>query len=139
MRSPLVAFSLVIVAISASGCVTTSADGVRQVSHDKSVTSGHRERVGRAWHINPDCSTAGAPTIRVVEPPTHGKLTLVAEKEALTGAKGGFAKCNSTKQSMIDYYYQSSPGYSGSDTFTLRISFGNGTVKDSVTGIQVQK
>lgn len=139
MRFPLVAFASVIVAISVSGCVTTSADGVRQVSHDRTATSGHRERVGRAWHINPDCSTAGAPTIRIVEPPAHGKLTLVAEREVLTDAKGRFAKCNSLKLPVIGYYYQSIAGYSGSDRFTLRVSFGNGKVSDSIINIQVQK
>ncbi|WP_168880023.1 hypothetical protein [Rhizobium sp. P28RR-XV] len=109
------------------------------MSHDKTAKSGNRERVGRAWHINPDCSAGHSPTIRVVEPPAHGKLTLVAEQEVLTDAKGRFAKCNSLKLPVIGYYYQSSPGYSGSDRFILRVSFGNGTVKDSATSIQVQK
>jgi hypothetical protein len=139
MRTPVLALASALIAISTSGCVTTSADGVAAVSHDKIAKSGQRDRVGHAWHINPDCSVTRRPTVRVVEPPAHGKLALIEEQEVLEEAKGRFAKCNSLKLPMIGYYYQSTSAYIGADRFVVRVSFGNGSVKDSIINIQVQK
>lgn len=130
-------FSL-FVALSISGCVTTSPDGVRQVRHEVTAKSGRRERVGNAWRINPDCSVTRVPHVRVTQPPTHGRLALVPARAPVTGAKR-LVKCNSVEVPMIGYYYQSNPTYVGEDRFTVRVSSGSGAVNDSITNIQVRK
>lgn len=139
MNSLLAGFVSIIVAISMSGCATTSSDGVRQVRFDKTAKTGQRQSVGHNWHLNPDCTVTHVPNVRVIEPPLHGSLALVREQAVVTNAKGLFAKCNSLKLPMIGYYYQSTPGYIGKDRFVARVAFGDGNVKDRVTSIKVEK
>jgi len=106
---------------------------------DKTAKTGQRERVGHAWHINPDCTVTHVPNVRLIDPPLHGSLALVREQAVVTNAKGRFAKCNSLKLRMIGYYYQSTPGYIGKDRFVARVAFGDGNVNDNVTSIKVEK
>jgi len=135
----LLTFAVAVAAISMSDFVATASEGVTQVKRDDVVKSGQRKRIGHSWYINPDCSVTRVPTVRVIDPPLHGKVALVHEKNVVTEAEGRVAKCNSLKLPVIAYYYQSAPGYVGSDRFVARVSFGNGVVTDRITTIRVQK
>lgn len=135
----LLSFVSAIAAISLSGCVTTSADGVRQIPHDHVVKSGKREQIRQSWHLNPDCTVSHVPTVRVIELPRHGTATISDEKGLISKAKGQFARCNSLKLPVAGIYYQSAPGYIGRDKFIARVSYGDGHVVDRIESIRIQK
>lgn len=139
MRHFLSGFITAVVAIAISAFAVSASEGVPQVRHDSTVKTGQRERIGHSWHINPDCSVTGVPTVRVIDPPLHGKITLARVREVITDAKGRTIRCNSLKLPVIAYFYQSTAGYVGSDRFVARVSFGNGDVTDRIQTIRVQK
>lgn len=124
---------------SLSSCVTVSPDGVKRVEFNKVVVSGERTREGVAWLIKPDCSMQSIPTVRVVEPPKHGKLVIVKESVFPTTAKGIYSKCKAVKVQGSVGYYTSDKGYLGMDSLTVRVSYGNGRIEDSVLNIKVVK
>lgn len=124
---------------SLSSCVTVSPDGVKRVEFNKVAVSGERTREGVAWHIKPDCSMQNMPTVRVVEPPKHGKLEIVKEGIFPTTAKGLYNKCRSVKVQGSVGYYTSDKGYIGMDRLTVRVSYGNGRIEDTVLNIKVVK
>ncbi len=139
MRRFLLSSVVVIAAIFVSAYPSTASEGVPQIRRDNIVKSGQRDRIGRARQTEPDCTVSRVPNVRVIEPPSHGRVALVREQEVITGAKGRFAKCNSRQVPVIAYYYQSTPGYIGRDRFVVRISFRDGFVTDRISTIQVKK
>ncbi|WP_271023074.1 hypothetical protein [Rhizobium sp. RCAM05973] len=132
-------FVSAIAALSLTGCVTTSVDGVKQRPHNQVVTSGKREKIGQSWHLNPDCSVSRLPTARVIEEPQHGKVSVVNQKGLVATAKGQFARCNSLRLPVTAIYYQSAPGYVGSDKLVARVSYGDGYVVDKIYWLRVKK
>jgi hypothetical protein len=94
---------------------------------NKAALSGTVQQFTNYFYLNPDCTTEGVPTVRVVEAPVHGKITL---EEGL--GYPSFSKdnqryeCNKHKSQMIKVMYQSDVGYVGPDAVKLEVIFVNG-------------
>ena len=79
------------------------------------------------YAINPDCSSIDIASVRTLEAPAHGKLTI---------AKGsGFSNfpkenprhaCDRRRSEGMLMYYRSEPGYLGADSVTVEVIFGDG-------------
>ncbi|MGY5802431.1 hypothetical protein ACXHMN_13975 [Rhizobium sp. LEGMi12c] len=119
-----------------SGCVTSNADGVRQINDHAFAVSGERTRIGRDWSLNPDCSVRGNPSVRVLQAPKHGKLTIQRE-DVFPYWKNG--NCNAKKVVGNAQYYTSDRGFVGTDSALTRHSYANGLVQDVTTEIKVVK
>jgi hypothetical protein len=93
----------------------------------KVVAIGQRLRVEFLYALEPDCSSMGVTSVRILEPPQHGKLT-VENGQGFTG----FAKenqrydCNMRKSDGTLVFYDPEPGFAGNDTITLDIIFPTG-------------
>lgn len=136
MSKLLILSSILCGATALSGCVTSNADGVRQINDHAFAVSGERTRVGRDWSLNPDCSVRGNPSVRVLQEPKHGKLTIQRE-DVFPYWKDG--KCNSKKVAGNAQYYTSDQGFVGTDRALTRHSYANGVVQDVTTEIKVVK
>ncbi|MBB2683527.1 UNVERIFIED_ORG: hypothetical protein GGD47_001099 [Rhizobium etli] len=127
------------VTLGLSGCVTNK-DGV-QVSTDHSrAVSGERTKMGQSYNLNANCTAATMPSIKLVQPPAHGSVEFVSEKifsHYSTGAPQ--IRCNSRKSPGVSEYYTSNSGYSGKDMYKVRVSYGEGTIKDVTVNINVRK
>lgn len=127
------------VTLGLSGCVTNK-DGV-QVSQDQSrALSGERTKMGQSYNLNADCTAATMPSIKLVQPPAHGSVEFVSEKISShypTGAPQ--IRCNSRKSPGVSEYYTSNSGYSGKDVYKVRVSYGEGTIKDVTVNLNVRK
>ena len=134
----LLSLPLTILAFGAalSSCVSTNADGVRQIKDHAVAVSGERTRIGHDWDLNPDCSMRTKPLVRVVEAPKHGRLA-ISQEDVFPTRKDG--KCNSTKVLGNAQYYTSDRGFVGKDSFVTRHSYGSGFVQDVTTEITVVK
>ncbi|WP_168880022.1 hypothetical protein [Rhizobium sp. P28RR-XV] len=119
-----------------SGCVTSNADGIKQINDHAFAVSGERTEVGRDWSLNPDCSVRGNPSVRVLQAPKHGKL-LIQREDVFPYWKNG--KCNSKKVPGNGQYYTSDSGFIGTDRAITRHSYANGFVQDVTTEINVVK
>lgn len=130
---------ILFVALGLSGCVTTK-DGV-QISEDHSrALSGERTKMGQSYNLNADCTAATMPSIKLVQPPAHGSVEFVSEKIFSHYATGAAQiRCNSRRSPGKSEYYTSNSGYSGKDMYKVRVSYGEGTIKDVTVNINVRK
>jgi transglutaminase-like putative cysteine protease len=93
----------------------------------KVVAVGQRLRVEFLYAIEPDCSSIGVTSVRILEPPHHGKVT-IENGQGFTG----FAKdnqrydCNMRKSDGTFVFYEPEAGFAGKDSMTLDIIFPTG-------------
>src|SRR5258708_14476509 len=80
------------------------------------------------YSINPDGSSVGVASVRSIEEPKHGKLTI--------GKGSGFSNfaqdnsrqaCNRHRSDGMLMYYRPEPGYLGPDSVTVDVVYGDGT------------
>jgi hypothetical protein len=84
------------------------------------VVSGERQRIDFIFALNPDCTTAGYATVRIISPPVNGELTTEPGVDYPAFSKENQRyQCNLKKSPVINVYYKSSPGYVGADTATI--------------------
>jgi len=84
------------------------------------VVSGERQRIDFISVLNPDCSSAGYVTVRVITPPAHGELTIEKGIDYPSYPKDNQRyQCNLKKVPLVNAYYRSIPGYLGVDTVTI--------------------
>jgi len=81
------------------------------------------------YSINPDCTSIGFATVRVVEQPKHGKITI----ENGTGftsfpTSNPRAECNKRRSDGVTVIYQPEPGYTGTDSLDFDAVLASGTV-----------
>jgi len=102
--------------------------------------AGSDIRVGIYLHVRPDCTSGALPTIRLIDEPAHGKITIKKANVSATNYK----QCLALEVPGFVAFYRSSPGFSGTDRLTMEIKFPNGrtemqkitvTVVGSVLGL----
>ena len=108
----------------------------RPVEASQVVAAGQKSRLRFLYAIQPDCSSQGRTTVRVLEPPQHGKLT-IEYGQGFTGFRTDDRRyeCNTRKSDGVLIFYESNPEYLGSDSFTIYAiyPFGNvGTYHHSI-------
>ncbi|NYJ11081.1 hypothetical protein GGI64_002132 [Rhizobium leguminosarum] len=138
LRENHISISVMSVILALSGCVTNS-NGV-QVSADQSrALSGERTKMGQSYNLNVDCTVATMAKIRLVQAPAHGTVDFVTENIYSNYKDSPRVKCNSRKAPGVSEYYTSKSGYSGTDMYKVRVSYGEGTIKDVTVNIKVIK
>jgi hypothetical protein len=71
-------FTLVAILAPICGCAVAqpaSTPALSSALPTLTVVSGERQRIDFISVLNPDCSSAGYVTVRVIAPPAHGELT----------------------------------------------------------------
>jgi hypothetical protein len=74
-------------------------------------------KVGIFASIRKNCTAAPLPAVRLVSPPTHGKVTVKPGK--LTARN--FRDCLATELPALVAIYRSNPDFSGEDVFTIEL------------------
>jgi hypothetical protein len=80
-----------------------------------------------ATSVNPDCSSAGAVTIKVAEPPSNGRVTI-----SRSGVFPNFSaanirqRCNVRRVAGVKALYTSRRGYQGPDRVALDVIWPSG-------------
>lgn len=123
MRSFSFAAALIIAA--------TGAPALAQQKQDmaKTTVNGQRIRIDGFYHLNPDCSLVGYPTIRVVSGPSAGRVAIKKEKGFPSfGADTARAKCNARRSPTMAVYYTPQRRFTGSDMFSFEIYWTDGDI-----------
>ena len=103
------------------------------------VLSGARTKVGMSYNLNADCTSAGIPSVRIVEAPKRGKVEIVNEEDYTNYSKDAQQyKCNEKKTEMVNYYYKSNEGFRGKDRFAVEMFFSNGQYRKVVVNVDVK-
>jgi hypothetical protein len=79
-------------------------------------------RIGLYLNIQPDCTSGPLPTIRLVEPPTHGKVTVKKAKFSATNYK----QCLALNVPAYVAFYRSERDFLGNDTVLLEVRYPGG-------------
>ncbi len=95
--------------------------------------------MGQSYNLNEDCTVATMANIKLVQAPAHGSVDFVKENIFPNYKDGVRNKCNSRKSLGVSEYYTSKSGYSGPDMYKVRVSYGEGTIKDVTVNINVIK
>ncbi|MBY5446478.1 hypothetical protein HFO93_23950 [Rhizobium leguminosarum] len=95
--------------------------------------------MGQSYNLNEDCTAATIANIKLVEAPAHGSVEFVKENIYSNYKDDIRNRCNSRKSPGVSEYYTSRSGYSGRDMNKVRVSYGEGTIKDVTVNINVIK
>jgi Domain of Unknown Function with PDB structure (DUF3857)/Transglutaminase-like superfamily len=88
------------------------------------VPSGGKLRVEFLYSIQPDCSSAGQTTVRVLEKPQHGAVTVENGQDFTSFPKENQRyECNTHKADGTLVFYRPEPEFIGKDSITLDIIY----------------
>lgn len=79
------------------------------------------------------------PTVKLIQPPRHGSVEFVKENIFANYPNAPQSRCNFKKSPGVSEYYTSKIGYFGKDMYKVRVSYGEGTIKDVTVNINVIK
>jgi hypothetical protein len=103
------------------------------------VVSGERTRVGITFHLNPDCTSAGKITVRLLEAPKNGTVEILTERTYADYEKTDPKfKCNEQLSEMPAFYYTSREGFKGRDRFSIEIFYPNANYRKRVFNVDVR-
>jgi hypothetical protein len=96
-----------------------------------------RVRLDFLYFLEPDCSSAGPTTVRIVESARHGTL-------AIEHGEGSFPRdnqryeCNTRRSDGTLVFYEPQSDYTGSDSITLYVIYPLGTAQTRHYSIEVK-
>jgi hypothetical protein len=79
-------------------------------------------QIGLYLNVREDCTTGPLPTIRLISPPTSGKVVVKSAKVKATNYKA----CLALEVPAYIAIYQSPPDFSGADSLTIEVSYPGG-------------
>lgn len=123
------------------GCAIVLLLGSSAAFADESrtVPTGINRRIDFFASVNPDCSSIGMPTVRLVDGPDHGVITTDKAKDFKPFPRGNVrSKCNSRRLSGLRLFYQSTSEFFGVDRVRLLILSASGDEREATYVIQVK-
>jgi hypothetical protein len=105
----------------------------------RGVLSGRAQKLDFMYSVNPDCSTAGYPTVHVIKPPAHG-MAMVEQGDDYTSFDKNNQRyeCNLHRSPGTLVRYRSDAGFSGEDAVAIETIFPSGNVKSTRYDITVK-
>jgi hypothetical protein len=76
-------------------------------------------RIGVYINVRPDCTSGELPSVKLVTPPAHGKVTFKKAKVNSTNYK----QCLALEVPGWVGFYRSRPNFSGEDAFAIQVTF----------------
>jgi hypothetical protein len=103
----------------------------KAVELNRTVAADGKIRLDFLYSINPDCTSNGFATIRMIEQPKHGKITI----ENGTGFtnfpdNNPRVECNKRKSDGVVVTYQPAPNYTGPDSIDFDTIFPTGFLSE---------
>jgi len=117
---------LLICLVSCAIASSVAAAALAQTTNYTSVeaTSGKAVRLSYHASAHKNCTAARLPTVRVIEPPTSGMLTVRVAELTTTRVAG----CPQLKAPAQVVFYESRAGYAGPDHVNYEVTSENGDV-----------
>ena len=90
----------------------------------RNLLSGQSQQLGNFFSLNPDCSLMGPTTVRVLQQPQHGKVSVIQSDvyPAFPSTNQRYA-CNLKPVRGEVVIYTSEPGYVGADNAVVEAYF----------------
>jgi hypothetical protein len=114
----------------------TSAQGQ---SSTKYAISGRPLKLSFFSSTNPDCSSLGRPTIRLVRAPEHGRVTVTQTNDFPNFSASNIrSACNRRRVAGTAIYYASQRGFIGTDYVQAEVIFASGNLRQPSFTINVR-
>ena len=94
----------------------------RTVERSVTAVPNKDTRIGVYLNVLPDCTSGPLPTIRLVSPPTAGKVVVKTAKAKATNYKA----CLALEVPAYVAFYKSPPEFSGDDVLTIEVKYAGG-------------
>jgi len=109
------------------------------VEVNRTVAADHKMRLAFFYDINPDCTSSGFATTRVIEKPKHGTIS-IDNGTGFTSfpEKNVRFECNKRKSDGVVVMYEPEPGYTGSDSVDVDTIFPSGSLSKHRYAIDVR-
>ena len=105
----------------------------------RTVPSGTNQRIDFLASVNPDCSSIGLPTVRLVTGPDHGVVTTDRARDFLPFPKTNpRSRCNSRRVAGLKLFYRSKNAFFGVDRVRLLVISAEGVEREATYVIQVK-
>jgi hypothetical protein len=116
-----------------------AAAAAQTVEQSRTVATGHKVQLDFLYAINPDCTSIGFATVRVIEQPKHGKIT-VDNGTGFTNfpQNNPRSTCNKTRSDGVVVAYEPEDGYIGQDSVNLEVIFASGTLSKRHYAVDVR-
>lgn len=129
MSNPLRSLSLLLL-------LTTGAQAADEV---RTVPSGKNQRIDFLASVNPDCSSPGVPTVRLLEGPGNGVLTTDKAMDFKAFPRSNLrARCNRKRVRGLKLFYQSATEFFGTDRVRLLVITASGDEREATYLIKVR-
>ena len=125
--------------VGSMGAAAAQVPMERTVERSVTAVPNKDTRIGVYLNVLPDCTSGPLPTIRLVSPPTAGKVVVKTAKAKATNYKA----CLALEVPAYVAFYKSPPEFLGDDVLTIEVKYAGGrteiqkiTVKVSGPGAQ---
>src|SRR5436190_24003403 len=117
----------VAIALLSGSIGTAAAQTPTETTVERSVrTLPNRDtQIGVFLNVLPDCTSGPLPTIRLVSPPTAGKVVVKTAKAKATNYKA----CLALEVPAYVAFYKSPPEFLGDDVLTIEVKYAGGRVE----------
>jgi hypothetical protein len=116
-----------------SGAVPQILERARAVASDKQL------RLDFVYTLNPDCTSIGFATIRIIEQPKHGKITVENGTGFTSFAKDNLRyECNKSRSDGVVIVYEPESEFKGTDSVFIDAIFASGTSQKRHYTIEVK-
>jgi hypothetical protein len=109
------------------------------VEFTRAVASEQKLRLDFLYSLNPDCTSMGFATVRIIEQPKHGMITIENGTgfPAFPQTDPRF-ECNKRRSDGVVVIYEPESGFTGTDSVNIDVIFAAGTSRKGHYSIEVK-
>jgi transglutaminase-like putative cysteine protease len=105
----------------------------------RTVASDHSLRLDFLYALNPDCTSLGFATVRVLDQPKHGKITFENGTGFPTFPQDNLRyECNKRRSDGVVLTYEPDSGFTGMDSINIDVIFASGSSRKRHYSIEVK-
>jgi hypothetical protein len=117
----------------AMGAATAQVPMERTVERSVTTVPNKVTQIGVYLNVLPDCTSGPLPTIRLVSPPTAGKVVVKTAKAKATNYKA----CLALEVPAYVAFYKSLPNFLGDDVLTIEVKYAGGRTETQKITVKV--
>ncbi|MDX7953632.1 hypothetical protein P7D22_20930 [Lichenihabitans sp. Uapishka_5] len=103
------------------------------------VPSGTNQQIDFFASVNPDCSTPGLPTVRLIDGPQAGTVTTDKGRDFMAFPHGNpRSACNKRRVAGLKMFYRAPKGFMGTDHVRILVISANGIGREASYAIQTR-
>jgi hypothetical protein len=117
----------------------TFSRAAAQIRVTRTVASNQKLRLDFLVTLNPDCTSIGFATVRIIEEPKHGKLTVENGTGFSNYPQNNLQyECNKRRSDGVVVVYEPDSGFAGADSVSIDAIFPSGTSQKRRYSIDVK-